>query len=131
MDIIRSVAWLHKKNDRVLCVRTKGKNKFYIPGGKINQGEKLEEALMREIKEELGITLDKQSISPAIKIKADAHGRDDGAKVEMQCFFASYHGCIAIGSEIKELKWVSLDCLEDCAPAAQKAIRFLLAEREE
>ncbi|CAM3015547.1 hypothetical protein MOVI109754_12650 [Moritella viscosa] len=34
MDSIRSVAWLHAENNKILCVRTKGKHKFYISEGK-------------------------------------------------------------------------------------------------
>lgn len=32
MDLIRSVACLHAENNKILCVRTKGKDKFYISG---------------------------------------------------------------------------------------------------
>jgi nucleoside triphosphatase len=39
----------------VLC-RSNGKEKFFLPGGHIEGGELVEEALMRELKEELGIT---------------------------------------------------------------------------
>ena len=124
MDIIRSVAWLHVENNRVLCVRTKGKDKFYIPGGKIDQGESSEAALLREIKEELNITLSKKSICPAITIVADAHGFSVDTKVEMQCFYAEYSGTISANSEIEEVKWVGDEYLEVCATAAQQAIDF-------
>jgi hypothetical protein len=45
----------------------------------------------------------------------------------MQCFFATYSGTISINSEIEEIKWVSSDYLQCCAPAAQKAVEFLAA----
>ncbi len=129
MDLIKSVAWLHVENGKVLCVRTKGKDKFYIPGGKIDQGENAENALIREISEELSITLSKETIIPAVKITAEAHGFT-GSKVEMQCFFATHAGSISINSEIEEIKWVSSDYLQSCAPAAQKAVEFLAAQQK-
>ena len=125
MDVIKSVAWLHAKNGKVLCVRTKGKDKFYIPGGKIEQGEQPEEALVREIKEELGLTINKNSIMPVTTITADAHGVDSHVLVEMQCFFADYEGTISANAEIAEIKWVGDDYHAFCAPAAQRAIEFL------
>lgn len=129
MDLIKSVAWLHVENGKVLCVRTKGKDKFYIPGGKIDKGENPEDALIREIKEELNITLSKKTILPAVKITAEAHGFN-GTQVEMQCFFAAHKGSISVNSEIEEMKWVSSDYLQSCAPAAKKAVEFLAAEQK-
>lgn len=125
MDLIRSVAWLHVENNKILCVRTKGKDKFYIPGGKIDQGENSIAALLREINEELGVTLDENSILPATTITAIAHGDSAGRDVEMQCFFAQYSGSISENSEIEEIKWVGSEFQEICAPAAQLAIEFL------
>ncbi|MCC4263710.1 NUDIX domain-containing protein [Oceanimonas baumannii] len=125
MEIIKSVAWLYTENNKTLCVRTRGKDKFYIPGGKINKGELPEAALIREIKEELNITLHRESISPAVKIIADAHGLGSDVKVEMQCYFATHTGSISANAEIEEVKWISADHLEDCAPAAIQAIESL------
>lgn len=125
MELIRSVAWLHVENGKVLCVRTKGKDKFYIPGGKIDLGEKPKAALVREIKEELSVSLDESSILPAVTIVAAAHGFSSGQKVEMQCFYAQYNGAISESSEIEEIKWVQNDFQLICAPAAQEAIKFL------
>ncbi len=130
MDLIKSVAWFHIENDKILCVRTKGKDKFYIPGGKIDQGERAEDALVREIREELNISLNAESLSPAVKVIAAAHGFDDNVQVEMQCFFATHRGSISANSEIEEIKWVGSNYLQYCAPAAQKAIEFLAAEQK-
>jgi len=129
MDLIKSVAWLHVENGKVLCVRTRGKDKFYIPGGKMDQDESPEDALTREIKEELNVTLSKKTIRPAFTIIAEAHGFND-TQVEMQCFFAAYTGSISVNAEIEEMKWVSSDYLQSCAPAAQKAVEFLLPEQK-
>ena len=129
MDIIKSVAWLHVENGKVLCVRTRGKDKFYIPGGKIDQGENPEDALIREIKEELNITLSKETIQPVVNITAEAHGFN-GVQVEMQCFFATHKGAISVNAEIEEMKWVSSDYLQSCASAAQKAVEFLAVEQK-
>ena len=130
MELIRSVAWLHVDNGKVLCVRTKGKDKFYIPGGKIDPGETPEAALIREIEEELGVLLDESTLLPAITIVAAAHGFGAGQNVEMQCFYAEYHGLLSKNAEIEEIKWVQRDFQRECAPAAQEAIKFLAQSRK-
>ena len=126
MELIRSVAWLHIQNDKVLCVRTKGKNKFYIPGGKIDQGENAKAALLREIKEELDVALYGGSITSATTIVAAAHGFSPERKVEMQCFYAQYYGTLSANSEIEEIKWIGSEYRNICAPAAQQAIEYLV-----
>jgi 8-oxo-dGTP diphosphatase len=40
---------------QVLCVRRKGADNIFLPGGHIDPGESAEQALVRELREELGI----------------------------------------------------------------------------
>ena len=60
---IDKLAWLHIENRKVQCVRSTGKSTFYLPGGKRDLGESDEEALLREIKEELTVDLDISTLS--------------------------------------------------------------------
>lgn len=127
MDIIYSVAWLQQNEQKILCVRSKGKGKFYLPGGKIDAGETTQQALIREIAEELNICLIPESIQPAFTIQEKAHGLAN-ALVNMQCFLADYHGHLQPCNEIAEMQWMGKHKLAHCALAAQKAIRLILAE---
>lgn len=130
MNIVKSVAWFYVKDNKVLCTRTKGKDMFYIPGGKVDAGESLEEALIRELHEELCIKVEPSSIKPCITIKAPAHGYPEGTKVHMHCFFASFTGNINKACEIEELLWVSYKDRTLCAPAAKEAIEYLAKLKE-
>ncbi|WP_222853731.1 hypothetical protein [Fodinicola acaciae] len=38
-EAIDSLAWIHVRDRRLLSVRTRGKDKFYPPGGKREPGE--------------------------------------------------------------------------------------------
>ena len=121
---VKAVAWLHWKDARVLCVRSKGKDKFYIPGGKYEAGESDMEALTREIKEELGVKLFEDA-EELVTIRAPAHGYSELTTVEMRCFRARYAGVLGANSEIAELAWLSFEERGRCAPAAKLAIEYL------
>jgi 8-oxo-dGTP diphosphatase len=56
-ELIEKVAWIRLEDGQVLAARTHGKILFYLPGGKPEPGESNEQALAREIAEELGVTL--------------------------------------------------------------------------
>ena len=60
--IITVVAGLIREGDRILiCQRPAGKARgllWEVPGGKVEAGESKEAALVRECREELGVTLE-------------------------------------------------------------------------
>jgi 8-oxo-dGTP diphosphatase len=60
--MIDKLAWCCIKDKRLLGARSKGKNIYYIPGGKREEGESDHEALIREIKEELSVDLKPETI---------------------------------------------------------------------
>ncbi len=45
------------KDDKILAQRNTKTNEYYLPGGRVTFGETSEEALLREIKEELKIDI--------------------------------------------------------------------------
>jgi len=126
MHEINSVAWVYQKNNKVLCVKSKGKDKFFIPGGKLDHNESNEAALQREIYEELSLTLLPETISYFITIKEVAYGLDN-TLVNMHCFTGNFLGKIQVNSEIETFMWISLDNIDLCAPAAQRVLEQALS----
>ena len=106
MLYIDKLAYLHIKNRLVLMARSKGNDKFYIPGGKRENGESDEQALMREVKEELDIDLVRDSIKYIEQFEAQAHRQPEGVKVKMTCYDADYTGVIKASGEIEEIQWL-------------------------
>jgi uncharacterized protein (TIGR00730 family) len=120
MDELTSVAWLCVRDGRVLAVRSHGRDRFYLPGGKVEPGETHEQALTREVLEEIGVAL--TDVRPAFTVHAPAHGQPDGTSVTMHCFHAVAVGDPAPAGEIAELTWLAPDDRDLAAPAVQLAL---------
>jgi 8-oxo-dGTP diphosphatase len=106
MFLIDTVAWVHIENGRILCARPRGKDIFYIPGGKREGAESDLQTLLREIAEELTVALRPETVTHVGTYQADQpHGHPDGAVVRMSCYAADYTGTLAASSEIDELAW--------------------------
>jgi ADP-ribose pyrophosphatase YjhB (NUDIX family) len=105
MKLIDKLAWIEIKDNAILLARSCGKDKFYIPGGKRELGETDEQALFREIHEELSVILDSNTLEFIGTFEAQAHGRAKGVIVKMTCYAAGYSGELRASSEIEALRW--------------------------
>ncbi len=103
---IDKIAWLHLHDGRLLSTRSRGKDRYYIPGGKREAGETDAQTLLREIKEELTVDLDPASLEYAGTFEAPAHGHPAGVLVRMTCYWARYTGQLQPAAEIAEVVWL-------------------------
>ena len=62
MKEIDKIAFIYLKENKILSTLSKGKDTYYIPGGKRENNETDEETLIRECKEELSIKIKKETI---------------------------------------------------------------------
>ncbi|EID55796.1 NUDIX hydrolase [Saccharomonospora xinjiangensis] len=129
-SVIDSVTWILVRERRLLAVRTKGRQKFYLPGGKREPGESDVECLCREIHEELGVALRPRSFSLFSVLDELADGYSDGRRVHMTAYTAGYDGRLRPGREIAELAWLTSEDAHRCPPAGRRALG-ILAERGE
>lgn len=104
--MIDKLAWIYIENRRILSTRSKGKNIYYIPGGKREAGETDQEALLREVKEELDIHLHPETMTFFGQFEAQAHGQPEGTRVRMLCYTAEFSGVIRASAEIEEIRWL-------------------------
>ncbi|MDP1603845.1 MAG: NUDIX domain-containing protein [Legionella sp.] len=125
MNEIDKLAWLCVKDNHVLCARSRGKDTYYIPGGKREPGESDHEALIREIKEELSIDLHPETIAYAGTFTAQAHGKPDSVFVKITAYFAEFTGAIQENAEIEEVRWVSDKTSVLCSPVTEIIIDWL------
>jgi len=119
MKIIDKLAWIYLQNKKILSTRSKGKTKFYIPGGKREQGENDTAALIREIKEELTVDLIPATINFFGNFQAQADSHAEGIQVLMQCYTADYRGTIAAAAEIAEVAWLTNSDRDKISPVDQ------------
>lgn len=104
--IIDKLAWIELKNKSILSTKSYGKDKYYIPGGKREAGETDEQALIREISEELNVTMNPETLTYVGTFEAQAHSHDEGILVKMTCYSGEYSGELQPNSEIEEVKWL-------------------------
>mmetsp|Transcript_22209 Transcript_22209/g.37096 ORF Transcript_22209/g.37096 Transcript_22209/m.37096 type:complete len:133 (-) Transcript_22209:277-675(-) len=107
MSFIDKLALIVVSERKTLAARTRGEEIFFTPGGKREPGETDEEALVREIKEELSVDIVTDTIKPFGVFTAQAFGKPEGTMVRITCFTADYVGTPIPGSEIEELRFIS------------------------
>ncbi|MDY7227172.1 NUDIX hydrolase [Hyalangium rubrum] len=105
--MIDKLAWIRVANGRILGARSKGKDTYYLPGGKREPGETDIEALSREVEEELSVRIKPETASLFGTFEAQAHGKPEGVRVRMTCYLAEFDGELRPASEIEELVWLT------------------------
>lgn len=107
MKILHTAGLVLLKDGRVLLASNRNKNAFYLPGGKLEQGETSLEALVREIEEELALRLIPERLRFLFHITALAFGASDTI-MEQDCFtYESADFTFKPSAEIEKIKWFS------------------------
>ena len=105
--MIDKIAYLYLSDGKILSSRSKGKDTWYIPGGKREGTETDIETLVREIKEELSVNIKPETAKLYGVFEAQAHGHAEGVVVRMTCYTAEFKGELIAASEIEELRWLT------------------------
>ncbi|UEX90405.1 NUDIX hydrolase [Staphylococcus ratti] len=121
---IRCVCLVERKGSALRLVQVRHREKMYFPGGKIDVGETLEAALIREVKEELQLDLTEDDIEFIGSVVGPAYPQPDET-TELNGFRAKREidwTQVAIDSEITNIDWVDIDDQQRIAPAVLKWI---------
>ncbi|WP_425655094.1 NUDIX hydrolase [Vibrio campbellii] len=103
------------KDGALLVLRSKGKDTFYAPGGKLDSGETPEQALCRELQEEVSIVVAEDALTLFGRFEVPAHDKD-GITLVMDVFFVNdYSGEVVASNEIEECQWVDSSNVDDIA----------------
>lgn len=125
MKIIDKLGLIYIKDERLLAVRSKNKDAFYIPGGKREEGETDEQALIREIKEEISVDIISKSLKLVNKFEAQAHGKEENIIVKITAYFGEFKGTLKPDSEIEEIGWLSYKDKEGATPVMKLILDYL------
>lgn len=110
---------------RVLLVRKRGSGIFIQPGGKREHGEAALDTLARELREELGVTLLRDS-AVALGQFSDEAVHEVGRRVEAEVFVCAIEGAPHAGAEIEALVWVDPSALPDALVIAPLSRNHIL-----
>lgn len=103
---IRKAGGVIVRERKFLVTRSAGKDFFIAPGGKLEKDETPEEALKRELEEEIQINIDLTTLENLGTFYAEAAGKD-GLMLEMHVFKVNdYEGEPTPSSEVEEIKWI-------------------------
>jgi len=117
--MIDKIAWLYLMDGKILSTRSKGKDKYYLPGGKREGNETDLETLCREIEEELSVVIKEDTVEPYGVFEAQAHGKAEGTIVRMTCYTAEFEGVLRPDHEIEEMIWLTMQDMERISPVDQ------------
>jgi 8-oxo-dGTP diphosphatase len=100
-----AAALLCRADGRTLLVRKRGTAAFMQPGGKIEPHEQPAAALIRELREELGLTVDASAPTHIGRFTAAA-ANEPGRAVDAKLFRIDITGDVTPAAEIEEVAWI-------------------------
>jgi mutator protein MutT len=111
------VGALIEKNGSVLLVKREhepGKGRWSLPGGLVNLGEKIDDAIKREVEEEVGLKVDVIKIADVFdSIEYDDKGRVRFHYVIVGFMVKVIKGKVRGSEEASQVKWFKADELKD------------------
>ncbi|MDS3837325.1 MULTISPECIES: NUDIX hydrolase [Staphylococcus] len=122
--MIKCVCLVEETEDQILLVQVRHREKYYFPGGKIDEGETLLEAIQREIEEELQLHFSQEDFTYIGKVIGEAYPQPNtltelnGFKVNQSINWND----VQIDNEVTDIRWFNKSDTQYIAPAVIKWI---------
>ena len=122
--MIKCVCLVEETEDQILLVQVRHREKYYFPGGKIDEGETLLEAIQREIEEELQLHFSQEDFTYIGKVIGEAYPQPNtltelnGFKVNQRINWND----VQIDNEVTDIRWFNKSDTHYIAPAVIKWI---------
>ena len=128
LKIVVSIALINNENEILLSKRPEKKHLsgfWEFPGGKVEEGETPEKALIREVKEELNIDINNKCIAPLSFSEFDYND----FQLLLLLYICRRWDGVPISMENNKLEWVKPNMLRDYKmPPADDALIFCLQD---
>jgi len=114
------------KNKKILLIRRKNppfRNRWALPGGFVDYGEKVEDAVVREVEEETGL---KTKIKELIGVYSDPKRDPRGHTVSVVYLLDMINNEINSGDDASDAKFFHLDDLPDLSFDHKKIINDIV-----
>ncbi|WKZ94922.1 NUDIX domain-containing protein (plasmid) [Chimaeribacter arupi] len=121
--MIHCASLVYIEDGKVFLVRVRNNTLWYFPGGKIAEGEDAASALLRELYEELTISVTIEDIRFLTDIIGPSH--DGGDLVHLYLYTMNTLPPCTPGNEVSETGWFSLSETHSMAPAVIKTLRYI------
>ena len=123
MEINIAAAAIMRADGATLLVRKRGTSAFMQPGGKIDGDEEARSALIRELSEELGLTIPIDEPVYIGRFSAPAANEID-SRVVAELFRLAIDGPVQAKAEIEEAVWLKPDMLDgiELAPLTRASV---------
>lgn len=122
--MIKCVCLVEETEDQILLVQVRHREKYYFPGGRIDEGETLLEAIQREIEEELQLHFSQEDFTYIGKVIGEAYPQPNtltelnGFKVNQRINWND----VQIDNEVTDIRWFNKSDTQYIAPAVIKWI---------
>ena len=128
LKIVVSIALINNENEILLSKRPEKKHLsgfWEFPGGKVEQGETPEKALIREVKEELNIDINNKCIAPLSFSEFDYNN----FQLLLLLYICRRWDGVPMSMENNKLEWVKPNMLRDYKmPPADDALIYCLQD---
>lgn len=117
--MIKCVCLVIEKQDKLLLVQARNRDKYYFPGGKIDKGETYKKALQRELNEELQLDIPESSLIYMDTVVGEAYPQEN-MQTELNCFYTTADvdwTTVVPSQEITDLQWIDKKDKHLIAPA--------------
>ncbi len=128
-DYIDKLAYIYIRDKKLLCTLPRGKDTWLNAGGKREAGESDQQALIREVREELSVDLQPETLKYYGTFEAQAHGKPDGTMVRLTCYTGDFTGELKASSEIDKIALLGYAERIKTSVAAQLIFDDLLAKK--
>lgn len=105
-DLYVAAVVIRDEDGRVLVVRKSGTDRYMLPGGKIEPGESPADTAVRELREEVGLTLDPARLTVLGDWTAPA-ANEPGLAVHGHVFAHPWVAGAHVNAEIEDLQWLT------------------------